>query len=452
MVKLFGPAGRNCDGTTRRGFLQWGALGLGAAGTVPVQPMRAATSRAGRANSVIVLFMAGGPSQNDTYDMKPDAPAEVRGPFRPIATRIPGLDVCELLPGHREIARHLAIVRSIHHTQTVHDDATHHLQTGHPLPNARARGQQHPSLGSVISRLTGERSADIALELPAYACIPDDYRTHAGFYEGPSFLGERHAAWNTGLDPSLARYRNPEFLLSGRLTSARLERRRGLLSLVDGELARLDAAGGPSTFSEAQARAFELMTNPRVKAALDLSEEPAGLRDAYGRELYGQGALLARRLVEAGTRFVNVNLYEKDVDWWDDHYKIEEQLRRRLPRFDAAFSTLIRDLESRGLLETTLVVACGEFGRSPRIDSGGGRGHWPGAMSVALAGGGIRGGQVVGATTPDGGEPSERPLTPGDLIATIYRCAGVDPTTSLVDREGRPTALIDRGSPIQELI
>jgi hypothetical protein len=449
MLEIRGEAATLCDGVPRRSFLRIGSLGLAGlslADTLEARGEPGAGRR--RADAVILLFMAGGPSHLDTYDMKPDAPADVRGPFRPIRTRVPGLEVSELLPRHVPISPHLSVIRSLTHELSVHDDGTHWLQTGHPLLNARARGQQHPSQGSVVSALRGPNRTGV----PAYACVPDDYMTHMGFYEGPAFLGARHAAFSTGADPSVSRYRRPDFLLPVGLSSSRLKRRHDLLRGVDEVVRKAECSGLIEEFDQVQQRAFDIITGSEVRRALDLSAEPDALRDKYGRHLYGYGALLARRLVEAGVTFITVNLYEKDVDWWDDHYTIEKNLRKRLPVFDAAFSTLIEDLHERGLLATTLVAAFGEFGRAPRIDAQAGRGHWPRAMSAVLAGGGIREGQVVGATTADGGEPSERALPPGSLLATMYELMGIDPTNALTDREGKQVRLFDRGEPIRELL
>ena len=200
-----------------------------------------------------------------------------------------------------------------------------------------------------------------------------------------------------------------------------------------------------------QQRAFELVTGSQARAAFDLSLEPDALRDKYGRHFWGQSALLARRLVEAGVTFVTINLYEADVDWWDDHTTIEKNLQKRLPKYDQALCALIEDLHARGLTERVLVAAFGEFGRSPRIDKGAGRGHWPGAMTALLSGGGIKGGQVVGSTNADGGRVKDRPLGPGDLLATMYRVLGIDHELALTDRQSRPVRLVETGQPIAEL-
>jgi uncharacterized protein (DUF1501 family) len=432
---------------TRRGFLRTAA----AAGTALVGaralPARQAEAAAPRDTAVILFWMAGGPSHIDMYDMKPGAPAEVRGPFAPIATNLPGLDVCELMPCHAAIADRMAVIRSIRHEYGVHDDAQHLVQTGHALLNARQRGQQQPCDGAVTSHLRGANAPG----MPAYVCIPEDYATHAGFYQTAVYLGPRHNALNAGGDPSLGNYRPPEFNLPAEMSVPRLAGRRELLASVDGLARRADAADTVAAVSDLQRQAIELVAGSRAREAFDLAREPDATRERYGRHAYGQAALLARRLVEAGVTFVTINLYEKDVDWWDDHYTIEKNLRKRLPTYDQALATLIEDLAQRGLADRVLVAAFGEFGRAPRVDSYAGRGHWPWAMSAVLAGGGIRGGQIIGSTTDDGGQPRDRPLVPGDLLASVYRVLGIDHETFLRDRQERPIRLVEAGTPIAEL-
>lgn len=432
----------------RRGFLRIGTLGLAGLSlgeTFAAQPaVPASRSR----KAAILFFMAGGPSHLDMYDMKPDATAEVRGPFSPIDTNMPGLQVCDLMPNHARIANRLAVIRSITHDLSVHDDATHWVQTGFPLLNARQRRQQNPSQGSVVSRLRGPNQPG----MPAYVCIPEDYQRHVGFYETSAFLSSRYNAVNAGGDPSLGNYRPPDFTLPPELSLERLEDRRSLLSAFDRFRDQTEASVGYRNLDESHQEAFHLVTSVRARDAFDLSREPDALKARYGRHAYGQSALLARRLVEAGVTFVVINLYEKDVDWWDDHYTIEANLRKRLPRYDEALTTLIEDLHERGMADDVLVAAFGEFGRTPRIDAQAGRGHWPGAMTAILSGGGLRCGQIVGSTTRDGGKPHDRPLGPGDLLATIYHALGVDLQQTLPDRQGRPIPLTASGSPIQELL
>ena len=433
---------------TRRSFLRWGSLGLGGIPLARLLSLREAQAASERRDTAVILFwMAGGPSHLDTYDLKPAATAEIRGPFQSLATCVPGLDVCELLPRHAALADRLAIVRSLHHSHSVHDDASHWVQTGYPLLAARDKGQQHPAQGAVVSRLRGAN----AQRMPPYVCIPEAYNSAKGFYQAGAYLGREFDALNAGGDPSLGNYRPPEFLLPAEINLPRLEGRRGLLESVNQGIERVTSSEAFASLDEMRHRAFDLVAGSQARAAFDLSGEPETLREKYGRHAWGQSALLARRLVEAGVTFVTLNLYEADVDWWDDHYTLEANLRKRLPRFDQAFCTLLEDLHERGLSDRVLVAAFGEFGRAPRIDQHAGRGHWPRAMAAVLSGAGVVGGQVVGATTADGAEPKDRALLPGDLLASIYRVLGIDPAQTLPDRQGRPVRLVEHGEPIREL-
>jgi hypothetical protein len=429
----------------RRGFLQTTTLAATAAVAGSATDLSAKQSP--RQKSAILFFLAGGPSHIDTFDMKPDQSEEIRGPFQACETSLPGLWLPELLPQHHALAKELAVIRSITHKLSVHDDATHWLHTGYPLLNARQRGQQNPAMGAVVSKLQGPRKPG----MPAYVAVPEDYRTHMGFYLGASFLKGRHLALNAGGDPSLGNYRPPEFALPKEVSLPRLDDRRNLLRSLDRLAAHANATAAYRDSDDALDQAVELAAGSQVRTAFDLAQESAATRETYGKHAYGQGALLARRLIEAGTSLVVINLYEKDVDWWDDHSTIEKNLRTRLPHYDRAFCALVNDLQQRGLLESTLVASFGEFGRGPRIDKLAGRGHWPAAMSAVLAGGGLRTGQIIGSTTADGGQPKDRPLAPGDLLASIYRTIGLDPGSTVPDAQGRPIPILAGGEPIREL-
>lgn len=430
----------------RRGFLQATTLAAGAAALATL-PRSAQAKLNQPPKSAILFFLAGGPSHIDTFDMKPDQSEEIRGPLQACETKLPGLLLPDVMPHHHSIADKLAIIRSITHNLSVHDDATHWVQTGYPLLNARQRGQQNPAQGAVVSKLQGPRQTG----MPAYVCVPEDYRTHMGFYLGASFLKGRHLALNAGGDPSLGNYRPPEFSLPKDVPLPRLADRQNLLRSLDRLAAHYDRHAPFRDLDEALAQAVELSTGSQVRSAFDVSQESQKTRESYGIHAYGQGALLARRLIERGSSLVVINLYEKDVDWWDDHSTIEKNLRARLPKYDQAFVALLKDLHDRGLLENTLVGSFGEFGRGPRIDKLAGRGHWPAAMSAVLAGGGIRSGQIIGSTTADGGQPLDRPLGPGDLLASIYRVIGIDPQASVPDSQGRPIPILAAGEPIREL-
>ena len=437
---------------SRRGFIKVGALGGGGLSLPLLTQLQsqatANTIGSAKDRSIILFWMAGGPSHIDTYDPKPDATAEIRGPFGTIDTKVPGMQLSGLLPMQAKLAERLTIIRSISHNLAVHDDGSHWMQTGYPLLNARARGQTHPAEGTVVSRLKGAKAPG----MPAYVCIPEDYRSHMGFYQTAAYLGSKYNALNGGGDPSLGNYRPPEFSLPKTVPLARLDDRKNLLSSLDRFAAHAAAVQQWADLDDAQRKAIELASGSGARQAFDLSLEKASTREAYGQHAYGQSALLARRLVEAGVRFVTINLYEKDVDWWDDHTTIEANLRKRLPPFDRAVATLISDLADRGLSENVLVAAYGEFGRAPRIDKGAGRGHWPSAMSVLLSGGGTRGGQIIGSTAPDGSAPKDRPLKPGHLLATLYHTVGIDPHSTLPDLQKRPIPLVPEVEVIRECV
>ncbi|REJ92527.1 MAG: DUF1501 domain-containing protein [Planctomycetota bacterium] len=431
----------------RRSFLTLGALP--AVGLTLPQLLAARDSDPTRRDvSVILFYMAGGPSHIDMYDMKPGQPAEIRGPFSPVETNLSGLTVCDLMPRHAAIADRLAVVRSITHDLSVHDDATHWLQTGYPLLNARQKGQQHPSQGSIVSYF---RTND-AEAMPPYVCIPEDYRRHLGFYEHAAFLSSRYNALDAGGDPSLGNYRPPDFALPEEMTLDRVEDRRDLFGALDRLHQKTTSLPQFADLDDVQQQSFELVCGSQAREAFDVSQESDELREWYGDHAYGQSALLARRLVEAGVSFVTVNLYEKDVDWWDDHYTIEKNLRKRLPAYDQALAALVEDLDARGMSDQVLVAAFGEFGRGPRIDNNAGRGHWPKAMHAVLSGGGLKCGQVIGSTTSNGGEPHDRPLRPGDLLATMYHALGIDHTATVPDLQNRPIPILEDGEPIQELV
>ena len=450
MDEVSNSLSRNESGLSRRSFLRTGGISLGGL-ALPLllnsQALGASAIRGKSEKAVILLWMTGGPSHIDTYDMKPDTVAEVRGPFYPIETNLPGLQVCDLMPRHAKIADKLTVIRSFHHSYGVHDDAQHLVQTGYPQLNARQNGQRHPCQGSVASLLRGA----VEPQLPPYVCIPEDYRSHLGFYQSASFLSARHHALNSGGAPGLGNYQPPEFMLPADISRVRFQDRRALFRSLDSLQRLADANDSIHDTSDVHSEALNLISGSKAREAFDFSREPEQLKERYGRHAWGQYALLARRLVEAGVTFVTVNLYEKDVDWWDDHYDIEKKLRARLPIYDQMLSTLIEDLHDRGMSNRVLVVACGEFGRAPRIDSNAGRGHWPRVMHAVLSGGGIRSGQIIGATTPDGGDVDDRPFTPGDLLASIYKVIGIDPHSTITDRQNRPIRIVEQGEPIREL-
>ena len=432
---------------TRRGFLQLGTLGLGGLTLPSLLQARETAPNRRRDTAVILYWMSGGPSQLDTWDPKPDAPAEVRGPFGTIATRTPGMRVCELLPRQAAVADKFTLLRSITHREPNHPDASHLVQTGYHEPNVQFRGQIFPAQGSIVAKLRGANQPG----MPPYVCIPDAYFARQGFFQLAAHLGKEFDPVNSGGEPTF-RFTSPvpSFGLPADITVMRSDDRRELLRRIDA--VRRSASPAVQQMDTVYQRAFNLITSRPARDAFDLGREPLSLREKYGINPWGRGALLARRLVEAGVTFVTMNHYEADVDWWDDHYTIEANLQRRLPPFDQALAALIDDIHMRGLAERVLLVAMGEFGRSPRIDAQAGRGHWARAMSVLLSGGGMRTGRVIGATTSNAGEPATHAYSPGDLLATIYQHLGIDPSQMLPDRQNRPVRLVDSGSPIRELL
>lgn len=449
MLNLLGSSGHRGPGLSRRVLLKIGALGIPGFSLPALDRLRAAQADAApRDTAVILYWMAGGPSHLDTYDMKPQAPAEVRGPFQAAATRVPGMHLCELLPRHAELADRFALLRSLHHANADHFDAAHWVQTGYHEPRVMGRGQPYPAQGAVVSALRGA----VEPGAPAYVCIPEAYSARLGFFQRAAYLGSGHDPMDAGGEPGYrGKIKEPQLALPEECSLNRLENRRDLLAGLDRLRREVLDEGALADMDASYRRAFELLLSRRAQRAFDLAAEPPAVRQRYGDHPWGKASLLARRLVEAGVTFVTINHYEADVDWWDDHFHIEKNLRKRLPMFDQALGSLIEDLSQRGLDRRVLVIAVGEFGRAPRIDTHAGRGHWPRAFSALLFGGGVRGGQVVGATTRDGGHVDQRGLLPGDLLATIYHVLGIDPQRTLPDATGRPIRLVEEGSVIREL-
>lgn len=403
--------------------------------------------------------MWGGPSQLETWDMKPAAPVEYRGPFRPISTNMPGIDICELFPRLAKIADKYALIRSLHHEMASHNDGSIEVLTGKTPRQADPTStamSEHPDFGMVTSRLRRPSPGG----LPSYIGIPNK-----PFMTRPVYLGVSHNAFNAG-DPTTPGYRPPNLTIDAGLNGARLEDRRGLLSQFDGYRRELDVTGSMEGIDQFQRQAFQLLTSTQVAAAFDLEQEPSALRDRYGRTLWGQSCLLARRLAESGAGVVSIDALAPKAGMplyfsWDDHanaqpgWDLATGMRLRAVDMDPALTTLIEDIHERGLERQIAVVAVGEFGRTPRLTSANGclgRDHWPQAQSALVAGGGWRTGQVIGATNSKAEYPTERPLTPQDLLATLYAHLGIDPHGTLLDFTGRPTPILDAGRVIEELV
>jgi hypothetical protein len=459
MLRILGPPARLCDRLSRRDFMRVGALGglgLRGAGSVrSAQPHAAA-----RARRCILLFLTGGPPQHDTFDPKPAAPAEIRGEFRPIATRTPGIHFSELFPRLARQTDKLCVVRSVTHNDTVHTSAGYTMLTGayHPLANVpggasavRPTANDNPHVGSLLTLARPPRGG-----VPTFAALPEvikDANVNEFPGQGAGFLGHRYDPFRVSAEPARGAFEPPPILLPADVTAARLGERRWLNALVDRAWRGADRQ--QTDFAVQRDQAFALLAAPSVRRAFELDHEPARLRDAYGRHLFGQGCLLARRLLEAGVALVTVYWHYEGPDdspVWDTHWNNFRHLRERLaPPTDQAVAALLDDLASRGLLDDTLVICMGEFGRTPRINGMAGRDHWGKLQSILLAGAGLRGGRVYGASDRIGGEPADLPVTPPDLMATFLHLLGVDPHLEIHDRVGRPLRATE-GRPIAGLL
>jgi len=452
-----GPRALLCGhGRSRRDFLHVGALS--AVGLSLPQHARAAAEgsvRPGHENrSCIMIFNLGGPSHIDLWDMKPDAVSEVRGPFKPIRTASDAFEISELLPKHAAIADRFSLVRSCHHAgAAVHDAGWQMLQTGRRFSG----GIQTPHAGSVASYLLGRRT-----DLPPLVVLPELMGRGGGNLpngQAGGFLGKAHDPFALMADPSKPDFRVPDLLPPDQISMARLERRRSMRQIVEQAADEFEASEDARLLDENFQTAYRLMTSTQAREAFDLTKEPTHVRERYGMNRFGQCCLLARRLVENGVRFVTVNTFLTVFDeiTWDIHgskpfTSIEGMRDIVCPMYDQAYSALVEDLVDRGMLDDTLVTTLCEFGRTPKVNPAGGRDHWPQCFTCSFAGGGVKGGRVVGASDTIGGFPAERPVGPGDIVATVFESLGLDHTHHLPGPAGRPFALTDFGTePIREL-
>ncbi len=431
---------QNCDGLSRRNFLQLGALGLGLADLLRYDAYAAEAGRPSSGKSLIVFWTHGGMSQQDTYDMKPAAPREYRGMYQPIATAVPGIEVGERFPLQARVMDRLSLVRSVHHENDIHAPSAHWMQTGYFGPTLARNAAQRPSFGSVISRSLGPRRP----QLPAYVAVP---KAEAFGYQGAVYLGKAFNPFEVGADPNAKDFQVPNLSLPKGLTMRSVGSRRRLLARFDTLRRDIDESGVMDGLDTFKAQALEMVAGDEVREAFDISREDDTLRDRYGHHQYGQSALLARRLVEAGTRCVTIN-----TGYWDHHNDIEKGLEEHLPPLDRAIATLVADLDERGMLDDVVIYCAGEFGRTPRINGHAGRDHWSNCFSVLLAGGGLAGGRVVGASEKFGGGVKRRLVTPLDILATIYHTLGIPLDTHYNDATGRPVSIVDGGRPIEELL
>ena len=438
---------RNCAGVARRDFIQLGVGGVLGLGMGDLVRLRADAARAvGKASpddvNCILVWLDGGPTHYETFDPKPDAPSGVRGEFKPIPTTVPGVSFCETMPKLAKTLNRMAIIRSICHKDPNHGGGNHYMMTGAPTPvpvNCGSSVSFHPSFGSTVSHLRGIRDG-----LPAYATLPRKSRS-----AGPHFLGGQHAPFVIDGDPNRKGYRVRDVVLPRSISEGRADTRLKLRRSLDRMLRIADAAAADPAveFDSFYQQGIDLISSPKAQAAFDVEQEPAAVRDRYGRNDFGQRLLLARRLAGVGVSFVTV--YNGG---WDHHTNIfKEPFRKKVDRVDTGMAALINDLHDRGQLDSTLVLLLGEFGRTPKINKDVGRDHWPHAMSVLVAGAGVPPGQVIGSTDVKGYYASDRIYSPEDFACSLYTKMGIDPHKILYTNTGRPLPIVNGGAPIKEL-
>ena len=469
MLSINGGGTRLCDRVTRREILRVGglsALGLSlpqllGSRVAAAEENAAGTMHKGSAKSCIVLFLMGGPPQHSTWDPKPDAPAEVRGEFKPIDTVVPGTSISELMPRTALLTDRIAIIRSMSSNDNAHSSSGYYMFTGQPhapmnFENANpGPPNDYPSLGAVVRRMEQR-----TLGLPPAVTLPHRiFNTDGSVWPGQDagFLGRSTDPWLLNCRPADPDFRVNEFSLNVDVTPERLTDRQTLLQQVNQRLDEFERTGRPRYYEKLTEQAFHLLNSSKSRQAFRLDAENDAMRDRYGRSQFGQSVLMARRLIEAGVKLVQVNWYRgpeepSDAPCWDSHAREAQRLKTVLaPPADQALSALIEDLEARGMLEETLIVCMAEFGRTPRFNPAGGRDHWGHVYSVALAGGGIRGGILYGASDPIAAYPRENRVQPQDLTATIFHCLGYDPQTEIFDTLGRPLPL-SRGEVIRPVL
>jgi len=442
MLDLFGKWIKNCDGVSRRNFLRVGALaagGLTLADQLRNQAVAAESGQSTPRKAVIQVWLAGGPSHIDMYDLKPNAPAEFRGEFKEIDTNVPGIRISEHLPLQAAMFDQLAVVRSGTHTNAGHGMGSQWMLTGYQ-PTIEVNDNIYPACGSVVSKMQGANAPG----MPAYVTLPR--RLGLG---NAAYLGASYNPFTPDDDPNNDGFRVRNLKLPGRVNEARLDRRRELLSEIDTIRRDVDTRGDLVGLDKFYRDAMDMITSDRAMKAFQIQAEDPKLRDQYGRNDLGQSCLLARRLVEAGVSYVTIQA----GGGWDTHGDNFSQLKNNLlPKYDRAVATLVKDLGDRGLADQVLVMTFGEFGRTPRINGGAGRDHWPGAMSVLYAGGGLRMGQAIGTTDARAEYPATKAASPGCLLSTMYHTLGIDYHSVFYDQGQRPLSILSEGRPIDELV
>ena len=442
MLDILGSTTRTCDGVSRRNFLRVGSLAVGGLSLPNLLRGEAAAKEAGssaKRKSVILVWQAGGPSHLDMYDLKPTAPAEYRGEFKPIPTNVPGIDIGEHLPLQAAMFDKFSVVRSAFHTNAGHGMGSQWMLTGYQ-PTIEVNDNIYPSCGSVVAALRGPNEPG----MPAYCNVPNRLDLGKAAYLGASFN-----PFSPDSNPNDASFLVRNMKLPGNLSLSRLERRQQLLGQVDTIRRDIDTKGDIVGLDKFYRDAFEMVTNEKALRAFDIHKEDPRLREKYGRNDLGQSCLLARRLVESGVTYVTVQA----GGGWDTHSNNFAELKNKLlPNFDRAVAALVDDLFVRGLQDDVLVMAMGEFGRTPRINPTAGRDHWPGAMSVLFAGGGLQMGQAIGTTDSKAEYPTSKPYTPGCVLSTMYHTLGIDHHHVFYDQGRRPLPVLNEGQPISELI
>ncbi len=445
-----------CDGLRRRDFLHAGSLPLLGLGLQQMFGLKAlgAVDNAKSDMNCIFLMLVGGPSQLDTWDTKPDAPIEIRGPYKPIKTNVTGMEISENFPRMAKHADKYAIIRSVYHTAAaVHDTGHQMMQTGRLFQG----GVEHPHMGCVLGRLKGPKG-----DVPPHVLLPRTIGNTGGNMphgQNAGYLGKMHDPFVLNSDPSDPNFRVPDMLPPDYLPPLRVDRRRNWREMVDKSVSKFETSQDARLLDATFQQAYTLMSSAKAREAFELHREPEAVREKYGNNRFGQSCLLARRLIEAGVRFVTINMFETVFDeiTWDIHgskpFSPISCYRDLVgPMFDMAYSSLLEDLSQRGLLKTTMVVGTGEFGRTPKVNPAGGRDHWPQCWSMLAAGGPWKGGQIIGASDDIGAYPKDTPVTPAMVAATVYKGLGIDLETELPGAQGRPIPLVDRGvEPIKQL-
>lgn len=471
MLTVLGRSQRACSGFSRREVLQTGAGLLGVSLANVLAAEAAAAPIRPKARSVLFLYVYGGPSQHETFDMKPDAPQLIRGPFQPIACRTPDLRICEYMPRLANMSDRFCILRTLNHTHNNHH-ACHWMKTGRPwhLPATvfNATDQDWPAMGSIVEYLDQNAPGGDRRDMPSYVYLP----TPLGHLQGYDYAGQ-YAGWlGRAYNPLATDFRrrdkqdNPYFRdvtdeefnlkiqgleMQPEMTLNRLDTRRRLVEQFDHERREFESRPVVGAYDKIRERAFTLANSTKIRDALDVRREETATRDRYGRHLFGQSCLVGRRMVEAGARFVTVQWEAPDGYSWDSHIHSNDLKQYLMPALDQTLSALLEDLSQRGLLDETLVMFISEIGRTPQITAQGGRGHWSNTFPAVVAGGGVRGGITYGKTDKDAAYPIDRPISPADLSATVFHALGIDPDLRIMSPQGRPVALTDEGKPLAEI-